>query len=682
LKEQISLPMLLDAGIPLAAAEQWLPIIHDELEKVRSAQKAWQTLSGLLIAAQAPFAYHFAIFNCLFPTWRHSPDTAPVWMPNESQIKDANLTPLMAELGINTVQAFHKWSREHYLTFWETMIAKLGIVFQQPPTELCDLRDGVTAPNWLPGAKLNIIDSCFTAPATAIALVYENHESALQKMTYGELNQLSNQIANSLVAKGFKTGDAIAIAMPMNPHAVAAFLGIIKMGGVVVSIADSFSSDEITVRLRLANAKAIFTQDFIPWGEKLIPLYEKILRAQSPPAIICHHPTAAPISLRNGDCTFDEFLLPNIHFTSIACDPLSPCNILFSSGTTADPKVIPWNHTTPIKAASDAFLHQNIQAGDVLCWPTNLGWMMGPWLVFAALINHSCIALYAGAPKDRAFGEFVANAGVTMLGVVPTLVAGWRQTQCMENLDWHQIKIFSSTGECSNPEDMFYLMWLGQYKPVIEYCGGTEIGGAYVSSTVIESNYPALFTTPAMGSDFTILNEDGQSASVGEVALLPPSIGLSLMLLNADHHKVYYSGMPTLNGHPLRRHGDQICRYPNHTYSILGRVDDTMNLGGIKVSAAEIERAIADLPPIRETAAISIKTTDNGPSQLVIYAAVTPAPEKFSIMKMMQLRINQHLNPLFKIHDLVFIDNLPKTASNKIMRRELRKEYVEKYIGK
>ncbi len=334
---------------------------------------------------------------------------------------------------------------------------------------------------------------------------------------------------------------------------------------------------------------------------------------------------------------------------------------------------IPWLHCTPIKAASDAFFHQNIQAGDVLTWPTNLGWMMGPWLVFAAFINRASIALYSGAPKGREFGEFVANAGVTMLGVVPTLVASWRQSRCMEGLNWQAIKVFSSTGECSNPEDMFYLMWLANYKPIIEYCGGTEIGGAYVSSTVVESNYPSLFTTPAMGSDFTILNEDGQPAELGETALIPPALGLSVRLLNADHQKVYYTGMPTLNGIALRRHGDAICRYANGTYAILGRVDDTMNLGGIKVSAAEIERAIADLPPIRETAAIAIKPADNGPSQLVIFAAVSNTPDKMETLKKMQSRINQRLNPLFKIHDVVFVEELPKTASNKIMRRVLRK---------
>lgn len=682
MKQNISIEQLIQAGLSKPEAEQWIHHIHDELAKYRSAEKTWQVLSKYLIASGCRFEIHHAIFTCLFPSWHESPDTAPAWIPDAEQINQANMTAFMTELGINTVAEFHHWSRQCYPEFWSKIIAKLPIIFKHPVKKLCDLANGVTSPKWLAGAALNIADSCFTAAADATAIVYENRNHEIKTMTYGELDQLSNQIANSLLAAGFKQNDAIAIAMPMNHFAVAVYLGIIKMGGIVVSIADSFSSHEIEVRLTIAKAKGIFTQDFIPWANKRIPLYQKIIDAHAPRAIVFSEQETSPELLRNDDIAFSDFLLDKTDFSSVSCDPMSACNILFSSGTTADPKAIPWNHTTPIKAASDAFFHQNIQSGDVLAWPTNLGWMMGPWLIFAALINRAAIALYSGAPKGREFGEFVTNAGVTMLGVVPTLVAGWRQTRCMEGLDWQHLKAFSSTGECSNPEDMFYLMWLANYKPVIEYCGGTEIGGAYVTSTVIENNYPSLCTTPAMGLDFAILNEEGQSADIGEVAIIPPSIGLSVALLNADHDRVYYSGMPKLDGLPLRRHGDQICRYPNHTYSILGRVDDTMNLGGIKVSAAEIERAIADLTSVRETAAIAVKPSDHGPSQLVIYAAVSSTPDKSETMKEMQKRINQQLNPLFKIHDVVFITDLPKTASNKIMRRVLRKEYTIKHHEK
>jgi acetyl-CoA synthetase len=295
--------------------------------------------------------------------------------------------------------------------------------------------------------------------------------------------------------------------------------------------------------------------------------------------------------------------------------------------------------------------------------------MMGPWLIFAAFLNQATLALYYDLPRDQDYGKFVQDAKVTMLGVVPTLVASWRQSECMHGLDWSAIKRFTSTAECSNAEDMLYLASRAGYKPIIEYCGGTETGGGYLTSTMIEKNYPSLFTTPAMGIDFAMLDN-------GEVALIPPSIGLSTTLLNADHHEIYYTNMPkTPDGKTLRRHGDQIQRLQSGNYCILGRSDDTMNLGGIKISSAEIERAIKGIAGITETAAIAVNLANHGPSSLVIYAATTASLDKDVVKKTMQTKINQHLNPLFKIYDVVFKSELPKTASNKIMRRILRNEY-------
>jgi len=610
-----------------------------------------------------------------------NPETAPAWIPTETLIASANISIFMSRLGITDVKSFHRYTVEHFQDFWKAIIAQLNIVFNQPPKLICDTSNGIESPIWLKGATLNIANSCFTAKKSAPAIIYEDANKNLCTLTYDELNSLSNRIANSLINHQLVAGDFIAIAMPMNAFAVAIYLGIIKMGGVVVSIADSFSSEEMATRLDITHTKAIFTQDFMSWGNKKLPLYEKVCAAsQTANIIVLPNDADVQLPLRDSDITWKQFLVDNDAFTALASPPMTPCNILFSSGTTGVPKAIIWNHTTPIKIASDAYFHQNIAAHDVLAFPTNLGWMMGPWLIFAALINHGCIALYSGAPRDRTFGEFVQRAKVTMLGVVPTLVATWRQSRCMENLDWSAIKVFTSTGECSNPEDMLYLMSLAGCKPIIEYCGGTEIGGAYISSTVIENNYPSLFTTPTMGLAISIIDEEGRPASVGEVAIIPPSIGLSTALLNADHHEIYFAHMPTLDGKILRRHGDQLKQLPDGHYAILGRVDDTMNLDGIKISAVEIERVLSGLPHIIEVAAIAVAPPDNGPSLLVIYAATTENLDKTLVLSDMQKRISKHLNPLFKIHDVVFVNELPKTASNKIMRRVLRSHFDHNQI--
>ena len=96
------------------------------------------------------------------------------------------------------------------------------------------------------------------------------------------------------------------------------------------------------------------------------------------------------------------------------------------------PKAIPWTHTTPIRSAANAFFHQDVREGDTVAWPTNLGWMMGPWLVFAALLNGATIALFQGSPLGRDFGVFIQSAGVSMLGLVPSIAKAWRASDCMK----------------------------------------------------------------------------------------------------------------------------------------------------------------------------------------------------------------------------------------------------------
>ena len=322
-----------------------------------------------------------------------------------------------------------------------------------------------------------------------------------------------------------------------------------------------------------------------------------------PPHCGVHRRARSKIPLEIGDVTWSEFLPVDDQFDPAACDPDTCINVLFSSGTTGDPKAIPWEHVTPIKAAGDGHWHHDLRAGDVLCWPTSLGWMMGPWLVFAGLLNRATIALYEGGPVEPGFCEFVRDAQVTVLGLVPSIVRGWRRAGCAEGVDWSAIRLFSSTGEASDPDDYTYLMRLGgpegESRPVIEYCGGSELAGGYVASTLLAPNCPSVFNAKMMGTDFVVLGPSGnpcRPGEVGEVFLIPPAIGMTTRLLNQDNEEVYYAGCPERNGMRLRRHGDLMLVLGDDRYRALGRADDTMNLGGIKTSSAEIEQAVAQDP--------------------------------------------------------------------------------------
>lgn len=601
-----------------------------------------------------------------------------MWQPTAKKTLNSNIDTLMKKHQFTNYKDLWEWSVAHKEIFWEETVTNLNITQHKKFKQILNIDDGVTKAKWLFGAQLNIIDSCFQNKDNATAIVFQKTNKEVQKVTQKELENLVNKIANSFKNIQVEKGDTIAIDLPMTVECVAIYLAAIKAGIKVATIVDSFTPKEIQVRLQITNPKVVFTQDVLERAGKTFPLYEKVVTTNTHKIVVIKTQKETAVSLRNQDVFWDDFLSENTNFTSVKQSPQDCITILFSSGTTGEPKAIPWNHTTAIKAASDGFYHQNIQENDVVCWPTNLGWMMGPWLIFATLINKAAIGLYYDAPLGAGFGEFVQNAKVSMLGVIPSIVKHWKNSGCMEPFNWNAIKNYSSTGEVSNPTEMNYLMHLANNKPVIEYCGGTEIGGGYVTSTVVQENIPSTFSTKALGSDFVLLDENYQETTKGEVFLIPPIMGLSTELLNKNHQKIYYDDTPKYQK-VLRRHGDELKQLENGYFKILGRVDDAMNLGGIKVSATQIEAAINQLNFVLESAAIAAAPEDGGPAKLVVfYVESKNQNNNEDRLKAAQKIVKTELNPLFKVTDLLKIDVLPRTASNKIMRRTLRDNYKVK----
>ena len=600
------------------------------------------------------------------------------WYPKDEVLKSSNIYKMMLENNFENYDDFWKWSASNKEDFWEQTIKNIGIHFYKKYDTVLDISKGAEHASWLKGATFNIVDSCFQNDDESTAIIYQKEGKPINSVSQLSLKKYVNRIANSLSDFGLKPGDRIAIDMPMTLEAAAIYLAGLKAGITVVTIADSFSPNEIAIRLKITSPKLIFTQDVINRAGKKLPLYEKLLASDTSSAIVVVSEDLDTMPLREGDLYFNDFLSKNDAFQTIIQNPEDTITVLFSSGTTGEPKAIPWTNNTPIKCASDGYYHHNIQQNDVVCWPTNLGWMMGPWLIFASLINKGTMALYYGAPMGSEFGSFVEEAGVNMLGLVPSIVRQWKITQSMEKFDWSKIKCFSSTGEASNPEEMEYLMELANNKPIIEYCGGTEIGGGYVTSTVVQANIVSTFSSQALGGEFVLLDENGDLTDQGEMFLIPPIMGLSNSLLNRDHHEVYFKDNPTYKNKVLRKHGDELIQLENGYYKAQGRADDAMNLGGIKVSSIQIEEIINQLEFIKESAAIAISPKNGGPSQLVIYGIFIPDDlTSEEQLKKAKLIIREKLNPLFKVEKLIEIDQLPRTASGKVMRRKLRDFYLE-----
>ncbi|KAJ3677501.1 hypothetical protein LUZ60_003225 [Juncus effusus] len=709
--DKITAEEIAAVGVPLQEAERIQEALGGVLREQGgvSGPATWREICERVLTPELPFSIHQMMYYGCYRSFKSS--TPPAWIPNLDDALSTNIGRLLQKHGneilgsgytdpISNFSEFQKFSISNPEDYWKMIFEEMEIKFSKEPS--CILCENSKYPGgqWLCGAFINSASNCLKAKKgrslADVAVTWRDEgcdSSPLNTMSLKELKAQVCHVANALDTLGLEKGSAIAIDMPMNVTSVVIYLAIVLAGYVVVSIADSFAPAEISTRLSISKTKAIFTQDYILRGEKELPLYSRVMEAKSPLAIVIPARASKILkSLRDGDISWHDFLSKvqtpkKDEYVAVEQPAEAFTNILFSSGTTGDPKAIPWSQLTPLKAAADAWCHMDVQKGDVICWPTNLGWMMGPWLVYASLLNGASIALFNGSPLGPSFAKFVQDAKVTMLGVVPSIVRAWKNTNCTAGLDWSTIRCFSSTGEASSVDEYLWLMGRAKYKPVIEYCGGTEIGGGFVTGSMLQPQALAAFSTPALGCQLYILGPDGAPlgddvAGVGELALDPTMFGASTTLLNANHYDVYFKDMPIYNGKQLRRHGDEFQRTKEGYYRAHGRADDTMNLGGIKVSSVELERICNGVNnEIVETAAIGVPPSGGGPEQLVM-AVVFKNPKKGNeILENLKMEFNsalqKKLNPLFKVSCVVGVPALPRTASNKVMRRVLRNEFSQ-----
>jgi acetyl-CoA synthetase len=262
-----------------------------------------------------------------------TPTAGGVWTPTPESMADTIVAWLIRHTGIVSYEDLHAWSVQNRESYWAAAMERLGIRFRVPHERVLDLSEGIESPRWLPGARLNIVESCFTAPADFPAIIAQTEGGEPKKVTVGELKSLTDRVASGLTRGGFREWDALAIVMPMTVECVAIYLGILQAGCVAVSIADSFRPREISTRLRLANAVGVFTQDVHHRGGKSHPLYAGVKEAGAPLAIVI--PQESAPALR--DCEWGEFLAEGGASPVVVRDPSDPLNILFSSGTTGEP---------------------------------------------------------------------------------------------------------------------------------------------------------------------------------------------------------------------------------------------------------------------------------------------------------------------------------------------------------
>jgi acetyl-CoA synthetase len=616
-----------------------------------------------------------------------------VWRPTPDYIEASHLTQFMQRNGIGDYAALMRRSTEDVPWFTQAVLDYLDIRFFEPYTQVLDTSDGIQWPRWCVGGKMNIVYNCLdktigTVTETRTALIWEGEEGKTERLTYEALYRQVNQAANALRSLGLGKGDIIGLYMPMIPEIVVALLAIARIGGIILPLFSGYGAGAVAERLKDAGAKALFTADgFFRRGKAVAMKPAADEAVQLAPDVkykIVVRRAGLETAMGAGDYWWHDLVttqptVAEIEKTS-AEDVLM---IIYTSGTTGRPKGAVHTHCGfPVKAAQDMAFNTDLRPGQVLYWITDMGWMMGPWLVFGALLLGGTMLIYDGAPDypgPERLWAMVERHHITTLGVSPTLIRALipHGEAPFRRHDLSSLRFFASTGEPWNPDPW---MWLfekvgARQRPVINYSGGTEISGGILGGNPLLPLKPCAFSAPCPGIAADVLDEEGRPVrnQVGELVIKAPWIGMTRGFWNDPqrYEDTYWSRFPG-----IWVHGDFAAIDSDGLWYILGRSDDTIKVGGKRLGPAEVESVVVNHPKVVEAAAIGVPDEIKG-NEVVVFCVLNgdnTDREKLrtELKEMMVHTLGKPLTP----KEILFVKDLPKTRNAKVMRRIIRAAYL------
>ena len=622
-----------------------------------------------------------------------------VWKPTKEYIEHANLTRFMRQYGIKDFDELMHRSTEDVAWFTEAVLKFLDIQFYRPYSQVVDLSDGIQFPEWCVDGAMNIVHNCIdkyqnSTISNQPAVIWEGEKGETRTLTYQELFVQVNKAANALRSLGLGKGDAIGIYMPMTPEIVVALLAVAKIGAIMLPLFSGYGTGAVVTRLQDANAKALFTADgFMRRGNPVTmkPVADEAA-AQVPTLlhmVVLNH-AEIHVGMKSGrDHWWADLIDPQpaeaeTEMTA-AEDVLM---VIYTSGTTGKPKGAVHTHCGfPVKGAQDMAFGTDVQPGDIIYWMTDMGWMMGPWLVFGALTLGATLFIYDGAPDypgpDRLW-KLVADHKITQLGVSPTLIRTLipHGEEPFKKHDLSPLRLFASTGEPWNPDPWMWLFEkVGESKrPIINYSGGTEISGGIVMGNPLMPLKPCAFSAACPGIAADIFDEDGQPLrnAVGELVIKAPWIGMTRGFWNDNQRYLdtYWSRWEN-----VWVHGDFAAIDADGLWYILGRSDDTLKIAGKRLGPAEVESILVGHEDVIEAAAIGVPDDIKGMA-LVLFAVCRPGVNEGEALRevLMQMVVEEMGKPLAP-KSILFVTDLPKTRNAKVMRRMIRAAYLGQEPG-
>ena len=595
------------------------------------------------------------------------------------------------------------------LGFWAEQANRL--YWHEPFTQTLDWTQAPVA-RWFADGKIN---ACFNAldrhvlagDGERVALLFEGEPGDTKSFTYADLLTETKRAANALLALGIRSGDRVALYMPMIPETVIAILACARIGAVHSVVFGGFSADSLRTRIDDAQAKLVITSDGGYRKGKAHPLKDAVdhaLSAGNCPSIenvLVVKRTGMDVAWNEKDTWWTDALsTADTEHVAEGFDAEHPLFILYTSGTTGKPKGI--LHTTGGYLTGVSYTHRTVfdlkPESDVYWCTADVGWITGhSYVVYGPLANGATQVIYEGTPDSPTFErwwQIIEKYKVSIFYTAPTAIRTFMKIgkEIVSGKDLSSLRILGSVGEPINPEAwLWYHEVIGNSRcEIVDTWWQTETGSIMISPILFAfKTKPGSTQRPLPGINTSIVDEDGtpvvqtdSGSAAGYLTIDEPWPSMLRGIWGDPERfiETYWSRFP---GKYLAGDGARYDR--DGDIWLLGRIDDVINVSGHRLSTAEIESALVEHHWVAEAAVVGARdeVTEQAIVAFVILRQdeIADAPDEETIGKILRTWVTEKIGAIARPRQIMVVTELPKTRSGKIMRRLLRDVAEGRPIG-
>jgi acetyl-CoA synthetase len=601
----------------------------------------------------------------------------------------------------NVTAATYERAEADFDSFWAEQAQRLS--WGVEPNEVLDWSNAPFA-KWYADGTLNAAYNCLDRHVEAgrgdrVAYYFEGEPGDTRAITYAELTQEVKQAANALQELGVKTGDRVAIYLPMIPEAVVAMLACARIGAPHTVVFGGFSADALSSRILDCGVEVVITADGGYRRGAPSPLKPAVDEAlQSCPdvrSVLVVRRTGQDIAMTEGrDLWWHEFVgkQPADHEAELF-PAEHPLYVMYTSGSTGKPKGI--LHTTGGYLVGIAYTHWasfDLKADTDVFWTAaDIGWVTGhSYLVYGPLVNGATSVMYEGTPDTPHKGrwwELIEKYQVTILYCAPTAIRTFMKwgDDIPAQFDLTSLRILGSVGEPINPEAyVWYRHFIGGDRtPVVDTWWQTETGMHMISPMPgVSVGKPGAAMTAVPGVWVEVVNDEGKPVANGSGGYLTITKPWPAMLRTiwGDDQRYIDNYWSRFEG--MYFAGDGAKKDEDGDIWLLGRVDDVMNVSGHRMSTTEIESALVSHPKVAEAAVVGASDPMTG--QAIVGFVILRADAGDGgpdVVNELRTHVAKEIGAIAKPRQIMVVQELPKTRSGKIMRRLLRDIAENRELG-